>query len=169
MAKRVKADDVPYRPVEAALVQSVISGPRKKSESNVLRFPLTEEKTPEEEGVETWNGEEEERKPEPPLPTRTKIEPFDQLIRVLMSKSEKAALENIVNRLAKRTDTTLKISHLMRAFALLLRQSEKELLEEARRGTRLVRPSNGNPMAIVDFEQRVAETLLGAFKKTSSL
>ena len=86
-----------------------------------------------------------------------------------MSKSEKAALEGLVDRLAKKADTPLKVSHLLRACVLLLRHGEDALLEEARRGTRLVRPSNGNPMGIADFEQRVAKLLLAALKNTSSL
>jgi hypothetical protein len=161
MAKRVREDDAPYRPVEAALVRSVVAGPKKTSESNVIHFPLQEEKAEEEL--------KEEQKAEPLPPARLGLEPFDQLIRVLMSKSEKAALENLVDRLAKQADTTLKISHLMRAFVLLLRHGEDTLLEEARRGTRLVRPSNGNPIGIADFEQRVAQILLTALKNSPPL
>jgi len=153
MAKRVREDEPAYRPVEAALVRSVATGPKKITEAKVFSFPLPQETS--------------ER--EPPAPARQGPEPFDQMIRVLMSKSEKAALEGLVNRLAKKADTPLKISHLFRACVLLLRQSEDALLEEARRGARLVRPSNGNPMGIVDFEQRVAQILLSALKNTASL
>src|SRR5215510_11207982 len=110
MAKRVKEDDAPYRPVEAALVRSVVVGPQKKSESNVIQFPSPEENL-EEEIVE-------DNKTNPLPQVRLGPEPFDQLVRVLMSKSEKAALEKLVDSLAKQADTTLKISHLMRAFAL---------------------------------------------------
>lgn len=153
MAKRVREDDPPYRPVEAALVRSVAAGPKKPTDSNVLAFPVAQEPV----------------EPERPSPVRQGPEPFDQLIRVLMSKSEKAALEGLVDRLAKKADTPLKISHMFRACILLLRRSEDALLEEARRGTRLVRPSNGNPMGIVEFEQRVAQMLLSALKNTSPL
>jgi hypothetical protein len=161
MAKRVREDDAPYRPVEAALVRSVVDGPKKVAESNVLHFASPEAKSQEELGEET--------KTNSLLQTRFGLEPFDQLIRVLMSKSEKAALENLVDRLAKQADTTLKISHLMRAFVILLRNGEDMLLEEARRGTRLVRPSNGNPIGIADFEQRVARLLLASLKNVQSL
>jgi hypothetical protein len=157
MAKRIKEDDAPYRPVEAALVRSVVAGPKKPSESNVIQFPSPEEKL----------GEETKTNPLPQM--HLGPEPFDQLIRVLMSKSEKAALENLVDRLARQADTTLKISHLMRAFVILLRHGEHMLLEEARRGTRLVRPSNGNPLGIADFEQRVASMLLAALKNVGPL
>jgi hypothetical protein len=157
MAKRVREDDAPYRPVEAALVRSVIAGPKGKAESNVIQFPSPEEKLG------------EETKTNPPPEMRLSPEPFDQLIRVLMSKSEKAALESLVDRLAKQADTTLKISHLMRAFVILLRHGEGMLLEEARRGTRLVRPSNGNPIGIADFERRTARLLLAALKNVASL
>ena len=111
----------------------------------------------------------EDIKTNPPPQGRLGPEPFDQLVRVLMSKSEKAALEHLVDALAKQADTTLKISHLMRAFVMLLRHGEHTLLEEARRGTRLVRPSNGNPIGIADFEQRVARLLLAALKNVESL
>ena len=152
MAKRVREDDPPYRPVEAALVRSVATGPKKINDIKVLSFPSPQETV----------------EPERPSPVGQGPEPFDQLIRVLMCKSEKAALERLVDRLAKKADTPLKISHLFRACVLLLRHSEDALLEEARRGTRLVRPSNGNPMGIADFEQRVAQILLSALKNTSS-
>src|SRR5215470_6621 len=129
MAKRIREDDAPYRPVEAALVRSVAAGPKKMSESNVIQFPSTEEQLE----VEEETGKEPKTNSLPQM--RFGLESFDQLIRVLMSKSEKAALENLVDRLAKQADTTLKISHLMRAFVILLRHGEDMLLEEARRGT----------------------------------
>ncbi|HEV8715460.1 MAG TPA: hypothetical protein VGX03_21850 [Candidatus Binatia bacterium] len=153
MAKRVREDDLPYRPVEAALVRSVVAGPKKTSEARVIPFPLPEE----------------EQQPEPPVPARLGLEPFDQLIRILMSKSEKAALEQLAGRLAKQADTPLKISHLLRACVILLHHSEETLLEEARHGTRLVRPSNGNPIGIADFEQRVAQMVLTALKSALPL
>ncbi len=161
MAKRVKEDDAPYRPVEAALVRSVVTGPKKILESNVIYFPLAEEKATE--------ITKEELKTQPVPQGHVGLEPFDQLIRVLMSKSEKAGLENLVDRLAKQADTTLKISHLMRAFVILLKHGEDMLLEEARRGTRLVRPSNGNPIGIADFEHRVAYMVLAALKNSLPL
>jgi len=148
MAKRVREDDPPYRPVEAALVRSVATGPRKTAEAQVLSFPLPKDEPP----------------PEPQTSPYPGLEPFDQLIRVLMSKSEKGALEQLVDRLAKQADTPLKISHLLRACVILLRHSEEALLEEARHGTRLVRPSNGNPLGIADFEERVAQMVLSALK-----
>src|SRR5581483_6667126 len=100
MAKRVREDDAPYRPVEAALVRSVVVGPKKKSDSNIIQFPSPEEKLGEDP--------REEPKADPLVQMRLGPEPFDQLIRVLMSKSEKAALENLVDRLAKHADTTQK-------------------------------------------------------------
>jgi hypothetical protein len=148
MAKRVRENDPPYRPVEAALIRSVVAGPRKTAEARVLCFPLPEE----------------EPLPEPQAPPYLGPEPFDQLIRVLMSKSEKGTLERLVDRLAKQADTPLKISHLLRACVILLRHSEEALLEEARHGTRLVRPSNGNPLGIADFEHRVAQMVLTALR-----
>ena len=158
MAKRVRTDDPPYRPVEAALVRSVAVGPRKASEAKILQFRSQEEA-------------QTEALPEPqPVPqSRISPEPFDQLIRVLMSKSEKGALEQLVDRLAKQADTPLKISHLLRACVILLRHSEEALLEEARHGTRLVRPSNGNPLGIADFEERVAQIVLTALRSAPPL
>ena len=153
MAKRVREEDPPYRPVEAALVRSVATGPRKTAEAQVLSFPLLKEEPP----------------PEPPTSRHLGPEPFDQLIRVLMSKSEKGALEQLVDRLAKQADTPLKISHLLRACVLLLRHSGEALVEEARHGTRLVRPSNGNPLGIADFEQRVAQMVLTALRNSPPL
>jgi hypothetical protein len=153
MAKRVREEEPPYRPVEAALVRSVATGPKRTSEANIVPFPVPSE------ALET----------EPLSTARQGPEPFDQLVRVLMSKSEKAALEGLVDRLAKKADTPLKVSHLLRACVLLLHHGENALLEEARRGTRLVRPSNGNPVGIADFEQRMAQILLTALKNTSPL
>src|SRR4051794_17923670 len=153
MAKRVREDDPPYRPVGAALVRSVATGPRKAVEAQVLSFPLPKDEPP----------------PEPHVSPYLNPEPFDQLIRVLMSKSEKSALEQLVDRLAKQADTPLKISHLLRACVILLRHSEEALLEEARHGTRLVRPSNGNPLGIADFEERVAQMVLTALKNAPPL
>jgi hypothetical protein len=153
MAKRVKEDDPPYRPVEAALVRSVATGIRKTTEAQILSFPLPKDEPP----------------PAPQAPSYLGPEPFDQLIRVLMSKSEKSALEQLVDRLAKQADTPLKISHLLRACVILLRHSEEALLEEARHGTRLVRPSNGNPLGIADFEERVAQIVLTALRSAPPL
>src|SRR5262249_48185274 len=153
MAKRVREDDPPYRPVEAALVRSVATGPRKAAEAQVLSFPLPKEDPP----------------PEPKAAPYLNPEPFDQLIRILMSKSEKIALEQLVDRLAKQADTPLKISHLLRACVILLRHSEEALREEARHGPRLVRPSNGNPLGIADFEERVAQMILTALRSAPPL
>src|SRR5262249_6988768 len=153
MAKRFGEDDPPYRPVEAALVRSVATGSGRTSEAQILSFPLPKDESP----------------PEPAAPPYLGFEPLDQLIHILRSKSEKSALERLVDRLAKQADTPLKISHLLRACVILLRHSEEALLEEARHGTRLVRPSNGNPLGIADFEQRVAQMVLTALRSAPPL
>lgn len=84
--------------------------------------------------------------------------------RLLLSCSEEVAFNRLVNRIADGLDTPVKGSHVLRACIAVLHHAEKQIVRKTRTTT-LKQPPNEHTEAIVDFERRLAQLLLSAFKK----
>ena len=164
MAKRVAQDDRPYRPVEEALVRSVMN------------------KSAVEEDVETI---EAQNVPPPtgtaelssiPSTVRNPIVVQSQLPeklsrekRVLLSPSEEREIERLVSRVAEAVGTPVKLSHLLRAYMALLLHAENEIIKRAQQAPPMHRPPNGDPIALASFEQGVAQILSAALREAAPL
>lgn len=115
--------------------------------------------------------------PEPPLaaavhaepPSREGREPvgrvrharprFDREKRVLLSRQEDLDLEQLVSRMAREAGTTLKASHILRACITLLHHADADVVKAIRRVQLRPRPSNGDAVAMAEFEDEVAEAI----------
>jgi len=142
MAKRVPEGEKPFRPVDAALVRSVIS-------------PTARQGNTAEETAHTMAS------------THLSIVPekFDREKRMLLTRSEERAVERLVSNFAEEMRTPVKLSHVLRACTSLILKYEKEIIEEARKSPKLTRPPNGDMNGLSDFEQGVSRILEAALQQ----
>jgi hypothetical protein len=75
----------------------------------------------------------------------------------------------IVSRLSDQVQTSVEWSHVGRALVVLLRHAESEIIKQARRNGPLTRPPNDQAIALAEFEQRIAQIVLRAFRDVSPL
>lgn len=83
--------------------------------------------------------------------------------RLLLSCSEEVAFDRLINRIADGIDTPVKGSHVLRACLAILHHAERQIVRKTRTTT-LKRPPNEHAEEIVEFERRLAQLLLAAFK-----
>lgn len=184
MAKRT--EEKPFRPLEASLVQEVMSGnaapalqptpPPQPEKTIELRRPVETRPEPQ-PAVEPGQGRpapvaapvyrQEVPRPAPqPAPRREPratqsqfVERMDREKRVLLTPSEDRALERVVSNLGAELGTSLKLSHVLRSCIRIVINAEDELIERARANGRTIRPPNGDLPAIEAFEKVVASVL----------
>jgi hypothetical protein len=173
MAKRVPQDEKPYRPVQEALVRAVMNhqmteqeaAPTEVAGSQRTAALLEELPTPPRtvgEGV----GEPERDEKTAPMPT---IEKLTREKRVLLTFSEEREIERLVGRVAEEIATPVKLSHFLRAYMTLLLHAENEITKRARQAVPLHRPPNGDPVALAQFEHRLAQILSAALRDAPPL
>jgi hypothetical protein len=173
MAKRVPQDEKPYRPVQEALVRAVmnhqmteqdaapadVTGPQR---TGVLLEAIPTPPRTEGERV----GEAERDDQTAPLLT---IKKLTREKRVLLTFSEEREIERLVARVAEELATPVKLSHCLRAYMTLLLHAENEITKRARQAVPLHRPPNGDPVALAQFEHRLAQILSAAFRDAPPL
>jgi hypothetical protein len=77
--------------------------------------------------------------------------------RVLLTRTEEVRLERLVIAMAEKLQTSVKLSHLMRATLALLQYAEAELLRECELAHAMKRPDNNSPGELLAFEGAIAE------------
>lgn len=193
MAKRVAPDEKPFRPLEESLIRSVIRGvsdsaavPAALGGGEGTKIPGPPPAVPTgsaprvlELADEVTQTTEIATRPQPTRPRttlRTKESPTSALFermdrekRVLLSRSEEAALDRAVARIGSELGTSLKLSHVLRACVSLLLHAEDELVQRARQSPRLIRPPNGDAPALAAFEKGVAQVLGHGFRDARPL
>jgi hypothetical protein len=97
------------------------------------------------------------------------IEKLTREKRVLLTFSEEREIERLVARVAEGLATPVKLSHFLRAYMTLLLHAENELTKRARQAVPLHRPPNGDPVALAQFEHRLAQILSAAFRDAPPL
>lgn len=186
MAKRT--EEKPFRPLEASLVQEVMSGnaapalqptpPPQPEKTIELRRPAEVRPEPQPQRVvDPGQGraapvaapvypQEVSRAAPAPAPRREPrsqpsqfTERMEREKRVLLTPSEDRALERVVSNLGAELGTSLKLSHVLRSCIRILINAEDELIERARANGRTIRPPNGDLPAIEAFEKVVAGVL----------
>lgn len=174
MAKRVPPDEKPYRPVDDALVRSVLNPKPLPAEGEQ---PEPSESTPPQatrpEAASdtpkvltlprrrTEPEEERERKPEPERFTREK--------RFLLTPSEDKELERLVADVADHLGTAIKPSHMIRAMTTLLCHVGDELIKQSRRVGPIKRPPNGDTAALAAFEHYLSQLIETAVRNSKPL
>ena len=102
-----------------------------------------------------FGGGTRERGPQP------RLEKFDNEKRILFTESETHSIDRLVNNLATRLKSQIKVSHLVRAIVALLLNAQGEIDKRAGEAEPLVRPPNGDSQAMQRFERQIA-AIIGA-------
>lgn len=169
MAKRAPAGEEPYRPlldpgvISAALTKPVAPPvPQAQAVVRVVELSRAESITPEAKGATS------RRVPLEPPPARASarelVEKLDQEKRMLLTRAESAALERMVSALASRLNTTVKLSHVLRALVTLLLNAEAAVDRRAGEAVGLLRPPNGDFKGIQIFEREIALVIAAALR-----
>lgn len=176
MAKRAPKDEKPYQPVDEALIQGILSGPRLPTFGRpaLERVPLERPSLPKDPPIESAPGLEPTRvrpetRPTPETPDQDDSAglPEHRLSRekrVLLTETEEASIEDLVARIARELGTPVKLSHVLRATIAVLLHAEESLFERARKTGRIKRPPNNDPMALYQYEQVLARLLDSAVR-----
>jgi hypothetical protein len=163
MAKRAPAEESVYNPLDENLAQSVIQG---TGSSQVASSPAGE-------GIDRGDTQNRFHASRPAqnraivqIPGRDKtMQPqtgtrsFAREKRVLLTAEEEREVERLVDRMGEQLGASLKLSHMLRASLAVLCHAEQELLRRAAESEPLVRPSNGDAVALAQFEQALARLL----------
>jgi hypothetical protein len=88
---------------------------------------------------------------------------------MLLTRSEAVALDRLVNSLALRVSTQVKLSHVLRALVTLVLNAEAEIDKRAGEVGPLTRPPNGDGKALERFEQEIASVLAAAIRDSGPL
>lgn len=175
MAKRAAPDEQPYRPLlDAALVSAALSqvvtpsSPPKEVElprvasggtGKAADAPKVEplrrigQIQPESQSVAAAPSREESRAPQ------VHVEKFDQEKRILFTRGETQAIDRLVTSLAARLNAQVKVSHVIRALVALLLHADAQVDRRAGEAGTLVRPPNGDALALQRFEREIARIL----------
>jgi hypothetical protein len=182
MAKRAPVDEEPYRPlldpgvITAALTKAATPGAGGQKESQALTPKVIELSRPEppraelkpriesQEGILGRSGVGEGRASAHEL-----VEKFDQERRLLLTRSEAAALDRMVISLAGRLSAQVKLSHVLRGLICLLLNAEAEVDKRAGEAPILIRPPNGDAKALHRFEREISRILAAALRDAGPL
>lgn len=185
MAKRAAADEQPYRPlldaslVSAALSQVVTSAPPPKEVEVSRPLPPAPPKvveTPRAEPPRRIEQIQVEHAPQTMSPPRDErrigqelAEKFDHEKRILFTRGETQAIDRLVTSLAGRLNAQVKVSHVVRALVALLLHSEAEIDKRAGEVGPLVRPPNGDALALQRFEREIARIVAAGMRDAGPL
>lgn len=175
MAKRAPIDEAPYRPlldpgvISAALTKTgnaTSSQPHAASEPPAAASKVVDIVRPESARthIRVDNIEPERARAvmgEGRAPSQELVEKFDQEKRILLTRTEAAALDRLVISLAARLGAQVKLSHVLRGLISLTLNAEGEVDRRAGEVPVLIRPPNGDSKALQRFEREIAK-ILGA-------
>lgn len=176
MAKRVPPDEKPYRPLDDALVRSVLAPearpgaaqPRAASQAPGPTPVVSPDagQTPRQKilRLAERRGEVDQAVDEAPA-----LEKLSREKRVLLTATEDRELERLVADMAAGLGTALKASHVLRATVSLLDHAREELVKQSRKVGPLKRPPNNDPAALAAFEHYLAQVVEVAIRNTRPL
>jgi hypothetical protein len=180
MAKRAAPDEQPYRPLlDASLVSATLSQaatpvvplPKEKELPRTAASPTKVIDIPKAEPPRRI--EQIQAEPSPPVaaPPRderraaeTLVEKFDQEKRILFTRGETQAIDRLVTNLAARLNAQVKVSHVIRALVALLLHADSDIDKRAGEAGPLVRPPNGDALALQRFELEIAKILASGMR-----
>lgn len=137
MARRVAADEKPYKPVEEGLVRSVLQPGAAVPPPQLQALPGRAGAPAEALSIQSLSREK----------------------RFLVTKPEEDRINGLVAHLAHDLGAPVKLSHLVRASIRLLLDHEGSILEAARTAPRLERPPNGDLGRLAEFERKLGTVL----------
>jgi hypothetical protein len=184
MARRAAPDEQPYRPlldpglVSAALSQVPTPAPPPAAPSKVMELTrpvAATAKVADSPRIEPARRIEqiqvEQATPHAAGPIRDEgratqglVEKFDQEKRILFTRGETQAIDRLVTSLAGRLNAQVKVSHVIRALVALLLHADAEIDKRAGEAGPLVRPPNGDALALQRFELEIARILAAGMR-----
>lgn len=183
MAKRAPVDEQPYRPlldpgvISAALTKTgtaTQSPPQPRLDVHASAPKVVEMARPEppKPQLRPEGGEGErarvnlgEGRPAP----QQFVAKFDQEKRLLLTRTEAAALDRLVISLASRLGAQVKVSHVLRGLISLVLNAEADVDRRAGEVPALIRPPNGDAKALQRFEKDIAQILGAAIRDAGPL
>jgi hypothetical protein len=87
------------------------------------------------------------------------VEKLDQEKRILFTRGETQAIDRLVTSLAARLNAQVKVSHVIRALVALLLHADAQVDRRAGESGPIVRPPNGDALALQRFELEIAKIL----------
>jgi len=181
MARKHSPDHQRYQPVDEAFIRSVPfavgTGGQPVPDQNSRATDIESKppvqspskvSTPPDSRDEFHKNDELADEPEPRSLSKTP-ERLDKPLKFRLPRSERSDVMRVVSRIGEQVETSVEWSHVGRALVVLLRHAEGEIVKHARRNGPLVRPSNDQAIALAEFEQRIAQILLRAFREVSPL
>jgi hypothetical protein len=173
MAKRAAPNEQPYRPLlDTGLMSEVLA--------QVAPGIAPAQESPLAKVVEINRAESVRRTETPRLGAETVPRPaeqersnflpqhygekFDQEKRILFTRSETQAVDRLVTSLAAKLNSQVKVSHVMRALTSLLLHAEGEIDKRAGELGVLVRPPNGDALALQRFEKEIARIIAAGLR-----
>jgi hypothetical protein len=85
--------------------------------------------------------------------------------RLLLTQTEELRLERLVLAMAEKLQTSVKMSHLLRATVAVLLHAESDLLRECAAAPALKRPDNSSANQLLAFEGSLAEIIHRALSR----
>jgi hypothetical protein len=155
MAKRAPVHESAYNPLDAGLAQSVIHGAAPPGLNNGT--DLAERMVFPQRTLPVAAGRKGDA-------DAAAVRPLTREKRVLLTPDEERQIERLVDRLGEQLGTSLKLSHLLRATMELLVHAEGEILRQAAALAPLPRPSNGDAIALAQFEHALSRLLSVALR-----
>jgi hypothetical protein len=186
MAKRAAPDEKPYRPLlDAELVNAALSmatptptqptrsPPAPLQLSKIVEMPKTEPARRFEQAPGAGLSDQIERATPAAdwqvQSAQTVVEKFDHEKRILFTRPEAQAIDRLVNVLAVRLGSQVKVSHVIRALVALMLNAESEIDRRAGEAGPLVRPANGDAQGLQRFEREIARILVSAMRDAPTL
>lgn len=176
MAKRVPPDEKPYRPLDDALVRSVLAPDtgaaalQQRSASPASRPVLvTGAKAGQLLGRKALCLAERAGQAGQATEEAPSLERLSREKRVLLTATEDRELERLVADMAAGLGTPLKASHLLRATFSLLDHAGEELVKQSRKVGPVKRPPNNDPAGLAAFEHYLARVVEVAIRNTRPL
>lgn len=174
MAKRAPLGEQPYRPLlDLDVVSSVLTAthaptPPTAKMTTPARMEIVAKAQEIHKPFTVGSSEENDRSLNAST-TAALVEKFDQERRMLLTRSEGHALDRLVASLARRLNTQVKLSHVLRAMVSLALHAEGEIDRRAGELIGLVRPANGDAKALQRFEREIAKILGAAIRDAGPL
>ena len=169
MAKRAPTTETPYSPIDPDLARSVMEGIPAAGEvttsNRSARLKATEKpRKANSLRTETDKFVELATARNPGVAAASVQKRLSREKRVLLTADEERQIERLVDRIGEDLGTSLKLSHLLRACMTLLCHAEGELHSTATSLGPLIRPSNGDAVALAQFEMSLAKLLSKALR-----
>jgi hypothetical protein len=165
MAKRAPSNEIAYSPLDITLAQSVVKGAEKTLETKTSMAAsaaeyLVDQAIPGSPGASNGKfAERQNHRHQMTSQNAVSTRNLNREKRVLVTPEEERQIERLVDRIGEQLGTSLKLSHLLRACMALLCHAEEEIICHTSTLNPLPRPSNGDAVALAQFDEALARLL----------